>query len=52
LPFEVYWSVAYAPLYQLIKFHMQGNSYINSSFTLDDKLMDKTLKLVLKALKP
>lgn len=52
LPFEVYWSVAYAPLYQLIKFHMQGNSYVNSSFTLDDKLMDQTLNLVLKALKP
>lgn len=52
LPFEVYWSVAYAPLYQLVKFHMQGNSYINSSFTLDDKLMEQTLNLVLKALKP
>ena len=23
LPFEVYWSVAYAPLYQLLKFHAQ-----------------------------
>jgi AcrR family transcriptional regulator len=52
LPFEVYWAVAYAPLYQLIKFHNQGNSYVNSSFTLDDKLMEQTLGLVLKALKP
>ena len=25
-PFEVYWSIAFAPLYQLIKFHMQGES--------------------------
>jgi AcrR family transcriptional regulator len=52
LPFEVYWAVAYAPLYQLVKFHNQGHSYINSSFTLDDKLMEQTLGLVLKALKP
>ncbi|AYL96388.1 TetR/AcrR family transcriptional regulator [Mucilaginibacter celer] len=52
LPFEVYWAIAYAPLYQLIKFHTQGNSYVNSSFVLDDKLMDQTLQLVLKALKP
>ncbi|SEN55835.1 DNA-binding transcriptional regulator, AcrR family [Mucilaginibacter gossypiicola] len=52
LPFEVYWAVAYAPLYQLIKFHNQGNSYVNSSFMLNDKLMEQTLGLVLKALKP
>ncbi|WP_315821909.1 TetR/AcrR family transcriptional regulator [Paraflavitalea speifideaquila] len=24
VPFEVYWAVAFAPLYQLIKFHNQG----------------------------
>ncbi|PWK79988.1 TetR family transcriptional regulator [Mucilaginibacter oryzae] len=52
LPFEVYWSVAYAPLYQLIKFHTEGNSYVNSSFVLDDQLLEKALQLVIKALKP
>jgi AcrR family transcriptional regulator len=52
LPFEIYWSVAFAPLYQLIKFHTQGRSYVNENFTLNDKLMMQTLKIVLKGLKP
>ena len=51
LPFEVYWSVAFAPLYQLIKFHMQGKSYKNDEFQLTDEMMMQTLELVLKALK-
>jgi AcrR family transcriptional regulator len=51
LPFEVYWAVAFAPLYQLIKFHTQGQSYVNSNFALTDDMMMSTLKLVLKALK-
>lgn len=52
LPFEVYWSVAFAPLYQLIKFHNQGNSYTNSSFSLTDGHMKQAFNLVIKALKP
>lgn len=52
LPFEVYWSVAFAPLYQLIKFHAQGNSPANACFRISDEIVAQTLKLVLKALKP
>lgn len=52
LPFEVYWSVAYAPLYQLIKFHLQGRSFQGRKFALTDKTITQTLQLVLKALKP
>ena len=52
LPFEVYWSVAFAPLYQLIKFHSQGYSMTNDKFNLTDDLLMTTLQLVLKALKP
>jgi AcrR family transcriptional regulator len=52
LSFEVYWSIAFAPLYQLIKFHNQGNSYVNSSFSLTDEHMDQAFKLVIKALRP
>lgn len=52
LPFEVYWSVAFAPLYQLIKFHNQGWSYANREFKLTDETMMQTLQLVLKALQP
>lgn len=52
LPFEVYWSIAFAPLYQLIKFHTQGESPANDEFTLTDDIVNQTLQLVLKALKP
>ena len=52
LPFEVYWSVAFAPMYQLIKYHNQGNSYVNNTFKLTDEILMQTLELVLKALKP
>jgi len=51
LSFEVYWSMCYAPLYQLIKFHSQG-SYHDKAFTLTQEIMDQTLALVLKAVKP
>jgi hypothetical protein len=52
VPVEVYWSVAFAPLYNLVKFHMAGRSLAGSNFSLSDKIMLQTLELVLKALKP
>ena len=54
LPIEVYWSIAFAPLYQLVKMHMSGRGLRGGpeKFVLDDKIMNQTLKLVLKALKP
>lgn len=54
LPIEVYWSVAFAPLYQLVKMHMSGRGLRGGpeKFVLDDKTINQTLKLVLKALKP
>lgn len=53
VPVEVYWSVAFAPLYQLLKFHQHGKGMPGTGpFVLDDKLMDLTLELVTKALKP
>jgi AcrR family transcriptional regulator len=54
LPLEVYWSIAFAPLYQLVKMHMSGRGMGPGAekFVLDDKIMNQTLKLVLKALKP
>ena len=53
VPVEVYWSIAFAPLYQLLKFHKHGKGMPGTeSFTLDDKTMMLTLDLVTKALKP
>ena len=52
VPVEVYWSVAFAPLYNLLKFHMTGQNMGGKQFTFSDKIMMETLALVLKALKP
>jgi hypothetical protein len=52
LPFEVYWAIAFAPLYQLVKYHHQGNSYVNNKFELTEAVLMQALELVLKALKP
>ena len=49
---EVYWSIAFAPLYNLVKFHMTGKSIGGRKFVLSDKIMKETFELVLKALKP
>jgi AcrR family transcriptional regulator len=53
MPVAVYWAVAFAPLYQLVRFHMAGRSLPGAGpFTLDQKILEQTLGLVLKALKP
>ncbi|MEP6950602.1 MAG: TetR/AcrR family transcriptional regulator [Ginsengibacter sp.] len=52
VPMEVYWSIAFAPLYNLVKFHMMGKFIGGSKFVLTDKIMKETFELVLKALKP
>jgi AcrR family transcriptional regulator len=53
LPLEVYWSTAFAPLYQLVKFHMSGKGLRGTEkFVLDNKTMNQALELVLKALMP
>jgi AcrR family transcriptional regulator len=52
VPLEVYWSVAFAPLYTLIKFHMSGTSIGGHKFKFSEKTMLETLSLVVKALKP
>ncbi|MRG49140.1 TetR family transcriptional regulator [Chitinophaga sp. SYP-B3965] len=52
LPTEVYWSLAFAPLYQLIKFHSQAKSFGPQKYHFTEESMEQTLQLVLKALKP
>ena len=49
---EVYWSIAFAPMYALVKFHLEGTSIGGKKFTLTDKVMNETLALVIKALTP
>lgn len=52
MPLEVFWSVAYSPLYNLIRFHNEGRSMGGKPFTFSEEIMNQTLDLVLKALKP
>ncbi len=52
VPLEVFWSVAYAPLYNLVKFHKEGVSVGGKPFRFSEKMMSDTLSLVIKALTP
>lgn len=49
---EVYWSIAFGPLYGLIKFHQEGKSMGGEKFALTEKTINETLQLVIKALTP
>lgn len=52
LPLEIYWTIAYAPLYQLIKFHLQKSKHPAPNITMTETKLLAALKLVLKALQP
>ena len=52
MPFEVYWSVAFAPLYNLVHYHKAGRNMAGDPFVLTDEILMQSLSLVLKALKP
>ena len=51
MPVEVFWSVAYAPLYSLIRFHQEGRSITGMPFKMNDQVLWATFNLVIKALK-
>ncbi|HWW42873.1 TetR/AcrR family transcriptional regulator [Pedobacter sp.] len=51
MPLEVYWSVAFAPLYALIKFNNEGQSLGGKPFKLTDEMFWQAFDLVVKALK-
>ena len=52
LPVELFWAVAYGPLYTLLKFHTEGKSIGGRPFKLSKKMMDDAFELTLKALTP
>ena len=52
LPIEVYWTIAFAPLYNLLLFHKNGRSVGLRPFQFSNKIMHQTLEVVLKALQP
>jgi AcrR family transcriptional regulator len=52
MPLEVYWSVAFAPLYNLVRWNKAGMNMAGTPFTLTEEMLLQTLSLVLKALRP
>jgi TetR/AcrR family transcriptional repressor of multidrug resistance operon len=51
IPAEVFWSIAFAPLYTLIRFGNEKASMGGRPFTLTPRVIRQTLDHVLKALK-
>ncbi len=48
---EVFWSVAYAPLYNLIRFHTEGFSLAGQPFQFSEEIMWETFDVAMRALK-
>jgi len=51
MPLEIYWSVAFAPLYALVKFNNEGKSIGGKPFKMNDKMLWEAFDLVVKGLK-
>jgi TetR/AcrR family transcriptional regulator, multidrug resistance operon repressor len=49
---EVFWSVAYGPLYTLLRFHSEGKSIGGQPFKFSKKIMEEAFQLTIKALTP
>ncbi|MGY0036846.1 hypothetical protein [Pedobacter sp. NJ-S-72] len=49
--FEVFWSIAFAPLYSLVKFNNDGQSLGGRPFKMNDKMLWQAFDFVVKALK-
>lgn len=51
MPLEVYWSIAFAPLYALIRFSNEGKGLGGKPFKMTDKALWLSFDYVVKALK-
>ena len=49
---EVFWSIAYGPLYSLLRFENEGKNFGGGPFKLTQKTTDEAFELVIKALTP
>jgi AcrR family transcriptional regulator len=49
---NAFWSVAYGPLYTLLRFHDAGKSIGGKKYRFSKSNMEETLQLVIKALTP
>lgn len=51
LPVTVFWSVAFAPLYSLLRFHSEGRTIAGQPFTLTEEVVWQTFDKIIKGLK-
>ncbi|MFL9832093.1 TetR/AcrR family transcriptional regulator [Flavobacterium sp. ST-87] len=49
---EVFWSIAYGPLYSLLRFERDGKNFGGGPFKLNKKITDEAFQFVIKALTP
>ncbi|MBD0724521.1 TetR family transcriptional regulator [Flavobacterium sp. L1I52] len=49
---EVFWSIAYGPLYSLLRFERDGKNFGGGPFKLNKEITNEAFELVLKALTP
>lgn len=52
LPLDVFWSIAYGPLYTLLNFQREGKSLGGKPFVLTEDKMKQAFDVVVKALTP
>lgn len=52
LPLDVFWSVAYGPLYTMLNFHREGKALGGRPFKLTEEKMKLAFEPVIKALTP
>lgn len=52
MEFEVFWSIAYGPLYTLLNFHNEGKSMGGKPFKLTQEMMKQAFQASIRALKP
>ena len=51
LPIALYWSLAFGPLYTLMRFHYRGRSITGAAFEFKEELLWSTFNQVVKSLK-
>ncbi len=49
---DVFWSIAYGPLYSLLRFHNKGKTMGGLPFSLTPEIQNEAFELVIKALTP
>ncbi len=50
VPFEVYWPIAFSPLYQMLRFRLHPNIHLEKQPVITEQKVLQTLELVVKAL--